>query len=359
MKLTNYEEDLLKGKYGPVLKRCMEILVAVGECYEAESMVPVTSVHIAGNYPVLMDEGVEWLEELANEGLKVKVFTTKNPEMFDFEDFKELNVPERFIEKQLRIDKALKSLGVTLFYSCHHYLLGNTPRFKDHIAWASSGSQVYANSIIGARSNRDGDHVGICAALTGVVPAWGMHLDENRKGQILIDVTNLDFNKLNHADCQALGWQIGKKIGEKTPVFKGLPPNLNIEKIKGLLYTITVTGAIGMVHLVGITPEAPTVEAAFGTEEVKEEPIVISKDEIYKAYGEISSAKDEKVDLVIFGCPQCTIQDIEKAAQLLEGKKVHKDTELWICTSRWCKELSKRMGLIDIIKKAGGRLVAD
>jgi len=133
MKLNRYEEDVLRGRYGPVMKRCMEMLVAYGECYEAERIVSISSVHIAGNYPVLMDEGVEWLEELAGAGTKVKVFTTKNPEMFDFEDVVALGVPERFIEKQIRINRALKALGVTLFYSCHHYLLGNAPRFGDHI----------------------------------------------------------------------------------------------------------------------------------------------------------------------------------------------------------------------------------
>jgi len=359
MKLNRYEEDVLRGRYGPGMKRCMEMLVAYGECYEAERMVPISSVHIAGNYPVLMDEGVEWLEELAGAGTKVKVFTTKNPEMFDFEDVVALGVPERFIEKQIRIDRALKALGVTLFYSCHHYLLGNAPRFGDHIVWASSGSQVYVNSIIGARSNRDGDHIGLFAAMTGVVPEWGLHITENRRGQVLVDLHNLDFNRLNRADCQALGWQLGKKVGEKTPVFAGLPEDLDIEKIKGILYTITVTGAVGLVHLAGITPEAPTVEAAFGGNTIPSESIKISEDEIKKAYSEISSAKDEKVDLVIFGCPQCTIQDIGRVAELLEGKRLHPETELWICTSRWCKELSKRMGFFDTITSAGGRIVAD
>lgn len=359
MRLNIREEDILAGKYGHTMQRCMEMLVAIGECYEAERMVPVTSVHIAGNYPVLMDEGVEWLEELAEEGLKVSIFTTKNPEMFDFESVEELGVPYRLQERQLRIDKALKSLGVTLFYSCHHYLLGNTPRFGDHIAWASSGSQVYANSIIGARSNRDGDHVGLCAAIIGVVPEWGMHLTENRKGQVLIDLSNMDFERLNHADYQAMGWQLGKKVGEKTPVLAGLPHDLDIEKIKAMLYTITVTGAVGMVHLAGITPEAPTVETAFGENGVPSEFLRITEEEIDQAYHDISTAKDEKVDLVIFGCPQCTIQNIGKVADLLKGRRVHPETELWICTSKWCKELSKRMGFLDIITAAGGRIVAD
>jgi predicted aconitase len=359
MRLEEREEDILAGKYGPQMKRCMEILVAVGECYEAQRMIPITSVHIAGNYPVMMDEGVEWLEQIASGGLKVSVFTTKHPEMFDFEGVNELGVPEIYRDRQGRIDAALRSMGVTLLYSCHHFLVGNVPRFGEHIAWASSGSQVYANSVIGARSNRDGDHVALCAAITGVIPEWGMHLTENRKGQVLVDLSDLDSSALNYTDWQALGWQVGKKVGALTPVFVGLPPDLATLNIRGILYTMTVTGAAGLAHLVGITPEAPTLQAAFGGQQVPDHCIGVTEKEIREAYREISSATDEKVDLVIFGCPQCSIQEIEKVARLVEGKKVHPDTELWVCTSNWCKKLSERMGLLDTIKAAGGRIVAD
>jgi predicted aconitase len=359
MKLQKREEDLLSGKYGPKQKQCMEILISLGDCYEAQRMIPISSAHIAGNYAVMMDEGVEWLEAFAADRLKVSVFTTKNPELYDFEDAGELKVPEVYRHKQTRIDAALRALGVTLTYSCHHFLVGNLPRFGDHIAWASSGSQVYANSIIGARSNREGDHVILAAAITGLIPEWGMHLTENRRGQVLIDLGNIDFAELDNTDFQAMGWQLGKKIGDKLPVLVGLPPDLPIEDIKGLLYSMTVTGAMGLVHMVGITPEAPTVEAAFGVTECPKETIQITQKEIRQAYREISSATDNKVDLVIFGCPQCTIKEIGKAAALLEGKKIHPETELWICTSNWCKKLSERMGLLETIKAAGGRIVAD
>jgi predicted aconitase len=360
MKLDKREEDFLSGKRGPHLKTCMEILLAVGECYGAERMIPVTSVHIAGNYPVMMDEGVEWLEALAAEGLKVSVFTTKHPEMFDFEEVNQLNVPEFYRDKQYRIDAALRSMGVTLVYSCHHFLVGNVPRFGEHIAWASSGSQIYANSVIGARSNRDGDHVAICAAITGVIPEWGMHLTENRKGQVIIDVSDIDFSALNYTDWQAMGWQLGKKLGTMTPVFVGLPDDVTNINIRGLLYSMTVTGAPGLAHLVGITPEAPTVEVALGGHSCRDDDsIMVTEKEIEAAYREISTATDEKLDLIIFGCPQCSIQEIGDLASLLEGKKIHPETKLWVCTSNWCKKLSERMKLLETIESAGGKILGD
>ena len=359
MELNEEQKDMLEGKGGRGARKAMEILAAYGECNDAERMIPVTSVHVAGNYSVLMDEGIEWLEDLAGEGTKVSVFTTKNPELFDFEEAEELHIPNIYQIRQKRIHEALKSLGVTLTYSCHHYLVGNVPRFGDHIAWASSGSQVFANSVIGARSNRDGDHVALAAAITGVIPEWGMHITENRKAEMLIDVSPLDLSRYGPADYKALGWYLGKLVGSKIPAFINLPSNMHIEGVKGLLYTLTVTGATSLVHLVGITPEAPSLEAAFGGPVPASADITASQDEVDRAYREISSSLEEKVDLVIFGCPQCSIQEVQEIAGLLKGRKIHPETQLWICTSRWVKTLCERMGLRENLESSGVRIVAD
>ena len=359
MELNEQQKEMLEGGKGPGAVTAMEILLAYGDCYNAERMIPITSVHIAGNYPVLMDEGIKWLEDLSRGGTKVSVYTTKNPEMFDFENAEELQIPMVYQTRQKRIHEALKSLGVTLTYSCHHYLVGNVPRFGDHIAWASSGSQVFANSVIGARSNRDGDHVAIAAAITGSIPEWGMHLSKNRKAEIVIDVGKLPLETYGPADYKALGWSLGKQVGMKIPAFINLPADMHIEAVKGLLYTLTVTGAAGLVHLVGITPEAATLEAAFGGPPPSTPDIVPLQEEVEKAYREISSSSQEKVDLVIFGCPQCSIQEVQEIAALLENKKLHPDTQLWICTSRWVKTLCERMGLIEALEASGARVVCD
>lgn len=359
MELNNQQQEMLDGKQGPGVQKAMEILQAYGDCYEAERMVPVTSVHVAGNFPVLMDEGIEWLEELAAGGTRVRVFTTKNPEMFDPEQVDEMEIPTVYRVRQRRIHDALKSLGIVLTYTCHHYLVGNVPRFGDHIAWASSGSQVFANSVIGARSNRDGDHVALAAAITGAIPEWGLHLAENRKAEILIDVDGLRFEEYEPTDYKALGWHLGKQVGMKIPAFVNLPKDIHIEGVKGLLYTLTVTGAMGLVHLVGITPEAPTVEAAFGGGAPGTPDITVSQKEVDEAFYEISSCSTDKVDLVIFGCPQCSIQEVQEIAGLLEGKRVHPDTQLWICTSRWVKTLCERMGLLEALRASGARVVSD
>jgi predicted aconitase len=359
MELNKQQERMLEGKQGSGARKAMEILLAYGNCYGALRMIPVTSVHMAGNFPVLMDEGIEWLEDLARDGTKVAVFTTKNPEMVDFEQAEELHIPTIYQVRQKRIHEALKALGLTLTYSCHHYLLGNVPRFGDHIAWASSGSQVFANSVIGARSNRDGDHVALAAAITGVIPEWGMHLDENRKAGMLVDVAQLPLETYGPADYKALGWHLGKWVGTRIPAVVNLPRDIPIEGIKGLLYTLTVTGAAGLVHLVGITPEAPALEAAFGGPHPASPDIMPSQKDVDKAFLDISSSQEDKVDMVLFGCPQCSIQEVQEIAALIEGKKLHPDTQLWICTSRWVKTLCERMGLLDTVRASGARVVCD
>ncbi len=359
MELNKAQELMLEGRQGSGARKAMEILLAYGDCYDADRLIPVTSVHIAGNFPVLMDEGIEWLEDLANEGAKVAVFTTKNPEMYDFEQAEELRIPTIYQVRQKRIHEALKALGLTLTYSCHHYLLGNVPRFGDHIAWASSGSQVFANSVIGARSNRDGDHVALAAAITGVIPEWGMHLKENRKAGMLIDVGQLPLETYGPADYKALGWYLGKLIGTNIPAVVNLPGDLHIEGIKGLLYTLTVTGAAGLVHLVGITPEAQTLKDVFDRPHPASPDILPLQKDVNQAFLEISSSSEEKVDMVIFGCPQCSIQEVQEIAALLEGKKLHPETQLWICTSRWVKTLCERMGLLERVIASGARILCD
>jgi predicted aconitase len=359
MKLSREHQEMLDGTKGRGVRKAMEILTAYGDCYDAKRMIPITSVHIAGNYPVLMDEGIEWLEELSEGGTRVTVYTTKNPEMYDFEQAEELKIPMAYQERQRRIDSVLRSLGVVPTYSCHHYLVGNVPRFGDHIAWASSGSQVFANSVIGARSNRDGDHVAIAAAIAGVIPEWGLHMAENRFGEMLIDAGNLDHRHYEPADYKALGWSLGKIVGARIPVIVGLPKDLHIESVKGLLYTLTVTGATGLVHLVGITPEAPEVASAFKGLPPASPEVVATKAHVDKAYDEISSSSERKVDLVIFGCPQCSIQEVQEICGLLGGRKLHPETQLWICTSRWVKTLCERMGLLEELAASGARVVAD
>jgi len=358
MYLTNEEEKMLKGDHGPGVQKAMEILVAIGDLYDAEKMIPISSAHMAGNYGPLRDEGVEWLEEFAETGASTKVFTTVNPQSFDFDLYKEMDVPENFRKIQLRIDRALRKLGVKLFYTCQQFLVGNLPKKGEHIAWAASESEIFANSVLGAMTNREGDHSALAAAVTGKTPEYGMHLPENRIGNILVDVTELNIEKLTQTDYAAMGYYVGKIVGDKIPVFVGLPKDISLQNLQALAYPLPVSGAVPMFHLVGITPEAPTLEAAFGGGK-PEDKIKVTASDIKEVYEESCRTDEGKVDLVIFGCPHCTLQEIEEIATMLTGRKVCNGVKLWVCTSKATKAIAERMGYGNTLRRAGGMLVAD
>lgn len=362
MLLTDEQKEMLQGKKGEAAKLAMELLLTYSETVGAEELVPIVSAHIAGSYPVIEDEGIEWLEEIVARGARTRIFCTKNPELFPLEGDTDLweQLPE-LVElkgKQDRICALMNRLGVIPFYSCHHYILGNLPRFGQHIAWASSGSQVFANSLLGARSNRDADHAVIAGAITGYVPKWGLHLDENRRGEVVVDVSGVICDTKDSADYKALGWYIGKVVQGRVPVIVGLQGGLDIECIKGLLYTMTVTGSMGLAHLVGITPEARAAEEALQGRSF-EDVVVLHRDVLQSAYEEISNAASEEVDAVIFGCPHCTIQEILEIGETLHGRKISANCELWISTSKWVKTLCQRMGFLEELKALGVKVVSD
>jgi predicted aconitase len=336
----------------------MEILVALGEIYHAEKLIPVGSAHMAGNFGVLGNEGVEWLEEFAETGVKAKVFTTVNPQCFDFEFWREMGVPEFFREMQLRIDRALRKLRFKLFYTCQQFLVGNLARKGEHLAWAESVSEVFANSVFGAMTNREGDHSAIATAVVGKTPAYGMHLPENRVGRVLVDVGQLNLENFTSTDYASMAYHTGRIVGDKIPVFVNLPKGISLQNLNSIAYALPVSGGVPMFHAAGVTPEAQTLQEAFGGDK-PDEKITITPSDVKKVYEELQRTDEEKVDYVIFGCPHCTLQEIEEIALLLEGKKVHPKVKLWVFTSKAAKSYADRMGYSSMIGRAGGLVLAD
>ena len=188
MKLTQEEQDMLDGKYGKAVKKSMEILTTLGEIFDAECMVDVYGVQIAGvSYANLGEAGLEFLSEMAEDG-KVRVLTTLNPAGMDRENWKALGIDEEFAKNQNRAIDAFARMGIITTCSCTPYLIGNTPHFGQHLAWAESSAVCYANSVIGAKTNREGGPSALASAITGKTPKYGYHLDENRHGEVLINV---------------------------------------------------------------------------------------------------------------------------------------------------------------------------
>jgi len=346
MHLTKEEEKILDGEKGEVTERLFRLLVRLGEIYGADKMIPVGSVQVAGvSYKSISDPGTAFLEDMASKGAKVQVLTYLNPAGMDLENWKELGFPKDFAKNQLRIMDAFKKMGIVVTSTCTPYLAGNLPRFREHIAWSESSAVSFSNSVIGARTNREGGPSALAAAICGVTPNYGLHLWENRQPTVKVKVdADLSYN----SDFGALGWYIGKQVKNKKPIFTGIK-NANTDQLKALGAAMAASGAVALYHVKDLTPEADLVE------DKGLETINFGKGELKETYDKLNTGK--KPDIVIFGCPHASLREISQVADRVNGKHLKKP--VWICTSRMVKEASERMGYNEIIAKAGGSVVAD
>lgn len=349
MILTQEQQDMLDGKYGEGTAFAMKIQVAIGESFDAEKMVPITRAHVA----LSNQEADLWFaEKLLNAGAKCRIAPTVNPG-FCLSFFKNKDmVSKEDAELMQRTHDAYKGLGAVLSYNCTPYIDTNVPNFGEVVAFSESSATPYVNSVWGARSNREGANSALCAAITGYVPEYGLLFDENRKGDILVDVK---ADMKTDYDYHILG-MLGKKIGNGIPVFTGLPKHISKEALRNLGAQLNTSGAYGMYHIVGFTPEAPTVEAAFGGKEPKRK-VIITNDDMVAILEEISLEGNRQIDFAMFGCPHFTLEEVKYIANRIQGQKLKK--EMWILTSSHVKEMAVRMGFDDVISKSGGYIVPD
>jgi predicted aconitase len=346
MYLTKEEEKTLNGEKGEVLERLFRLLVRLGDIYGADKMIPVGSVQVAGvSYKSIGDPGTEFLEDIASKRAQVKVLTYLNPAGMDLENWETLGFPKDFAKNQLRIMDAFKKMGIVITSTCTPYLAGNLPRFREHIAWSESSAVSFSNSVIGARTNREGGPSALAAAICGVTPNYGLHIWEKRQPTIKVNVdTELKYN----SDFGALGYYVGKQVKNKIPYFSGIK-DANTDQLKALGAAMAASGAVALYHVEGLTPEADLVVNK-GLDSIN-----VGKVEIKETYDKLNTG--ETPDIVIFGCPHASLREISALADRLAGKQLKKP--VWICTSRMVKEAADRMGYNEIIAKAGGSIVAD
>jgi hypothetical protein len=350
MQLTDEEKRMLDGEYGEVVRKSLKILVALGEIYGAERMLKIKNVHSPGvSYRVAGDAGLNFVKDASREG-RFTIPVTLNTIGIDSERWEELeyHFPRCFALKQIELLDAYQKMGAIATYTCVPYLTGNIPAMGEHIAWGESSAVAYVNSVVGARTNREGGPSALAAAVTGRVPEYGFHLEENRKGKYLIRV---DMELKTDKDYAVLGYFAGRIAGRDVPVFEGIKWRPTLENLKALSAAIASSGAVALYHIVGVTPEAPTADAVIG----KQEPIIFGRKEYREVVEKFTINGD--VDFVVIGCPHCSIVEIGKVARLLEGKKVK--AEFWVCTARQTKVLADKMGLTEIIEKAGARIICD
>lgn len=356
MFLSDEEKRMLDGEYGAGTQRAMTFLKTLGEALDAEKMVKVTSAHIISALPT------EYLEQMTEGVTKTRTMVSLMP-CFDPTYWREkygIVSKEETIggvglanENQYVKNMALlRNLNVLPTFTCTPYTVGIVPRHNDVCVWAGTSGQNAANSMFGARAPRESIATCVASSITGVVPYQGLLKPENRFAELLINTEELDIGNFTLADYGALGYYIGKVARIRNVVFDGLPNTMTTEQCKYLTSPLTVDGACTMCHMVGVTPEAPTVEAALGGKKPKE-VVRVRKKDLQDVRDMFTNAGGNEVKLAVFGCPHCTIIELAELASLLEGRRAKEGTQLMVGVSNMTYALAKEAGYIDAIEKVG------
>jgi predicted aconitase len=356
MQLSDEEKRMLDGEYGPGTQRAMAFLKTLGEALDADKMVGVTSTHILPDMPT------EYLEQMTEGVTRMRTMVSLMP-CFDPHYWRERYgivstdkliggvglTDEQDYARNLAI---LKKLGVIPTFTCTPYTVGIVPRRNDTVIWSGTSGQNAANSLFGARAPRQSLATSVASSITGVAPYEGLMKPENRFAELLIDTVELDVGTFTHADFGALGYYIGKVAGIRNVVFDGLPRTMTIEQCKYLTSPLTVDGACTMCHMVGVTPEAPTLEAALGGKRPRE-IIKVSRKDLQAVRDIFNTVSPAEVQLAVFGCPHLTITEVRELASLLEGKRLKQGAQLMVGISHMTAGLAKEAGYVDTIERAG------
>ncbi|MGC9310147.1 MAG: aconitase X [Candidatus Aenigmatarchaeota archaeon] len=347
MYLTREEEQVLKGSEGPVAAKCMRLLAKLGDIYGADRMIDVSSCQAAGvSYKSIGEPGLNFLKGFAREGAIVKVPTFLNPAGMDLECWEEIPVSREFAVKQKEIIEAFSRMGTVPTCSCTPYLFGNLPRFGEHLAWSESSAVSFANSVIGARTNREGGFSALASAITGKAPDYGLHRSENRVPQIRVDVSAA---LKDSADFGAMGYFAGLVVKNRIPFFTGIT-TAGTDGLKSLGAAMAASGAVALYHMESITPEACLYDPSAIAETIE-----FNKANLEESYRALSNCNEP--DLIVIGCPHASISEIQLLAQKLRGKILKK--EFWVCTSKAMKAWSDRMGYTNDLEAAGARILCD
>ncbi|MDJ0784021.1 MAG: aconitase X catalytic domain-containing protein [Desulfosarcinaceae bacterium] len=370
LKLERDEREMLAGDLGPARQRAMALLVKYANALGADRFIDIRNVTIIpGSIPNVeivrkivpsMD-----IDEIASRFMldsdervvvdKVKAFTTTNATWRD-QAYPELQKGSKaHCDLLQRLAEYCKRIGMIHLATCTPYQVGNLPVRGEHIAWTESSAVAYSNSVIGARTNIEGLHSAFAAAITGKIPNWGMHLDRNRRGKVLVEVA-VDMSDLR--EWSLLGYYVASQVGLNLPIYEHINHLPDLTQLMALCAAGISGGSVVMHHLVGITPEAPTVEAASGGRRPEFE-LRFAAAERRRTYEWLNRSGKDAVDIVALGCPHCTLESLRQIAELLDGKKISANTKLYLTTNSMIKAMGAIQGYNAVIEKAGGLILQD
>lgn len=350
MQLTREEETILAGGQGDLPAKLLKLIVKLGESYGADKLIPITSAHTVLNFGhSFITSAAKILHNIADAGLKVSVPTTADP-VVDKTFSQELANIMGMFPVQDQVIEDLTRIGVRGF-TCTPYLVDNRPKFGDHCAWAESSAVVYINSVLGARTNREGGVLDIASAIIGKTPNYGLHLQENRKGQVLFKI---HLNNWEDIDLTSLGLRIGEIAGAKIPVIDGLK-DLTPDGLKNLGAASAASGAVALIHVVGLTPEAKTLNDAFQGEK-PEDVVDVDRNMLSGISKKYSTEWPDAPKNIGIGCPHLSESEVGSILTKLEGKQVSQGRSLWICCSQAVKDVIMKSQYRDVVQRSGVKI---
>jgi predicted aconitase len=375
MKLAPDEKRMLDGAEGSARQKAMQLLTEYGDALGAESFLDTNNVHLLIGfhfYPdVLLSKlALDDIDAFVSRSVlnsdervvvdRVKAFTTMHITSmdiahWDLQQATRAGDPANFRDLVVGIEEYCKRIGVAITSTCCPYSVGNLPVLGEHCVWCESSAIGFANSVLGARTNIDGDHSTFASALTGKTPKWGYHLDENRHGTFLVDV---QYQPETILDWDLMGYQCGFKAGNKAPIFDGIGTRPSMYSLMAMSGSMTVTGAVCLFHIVGVTPEAQSLKQATGGRQLKAQ-LTYGPEDRRAAYERVNTARSDAVEYVVMGCPHYNPERLAHVARLLRGRKVNDNVKLLIFTAAQHKTLAARSGWLDIYEQAGAHLLVD
>lgn len=369
MRLTDEEKRMRDGAEGGAVAAAMDLLIRYGEALGAERLVDTRNV--AGT----MTQPSPAKAQLVREGGWAKAYAVINLDSDEELDIPRMRVPtcqlqhgfaedadgltgyaSQSIELQGDAESYFSERGVNILATCTPYQVGNLPVKGEHIAWMESSAVVYANSVLGARSNCEGGASTGAAGLTGKIPYWGLHLPENR---FATHVVRADSRVETFQDWGMFGYFVGEQVQEARPAVIGDLAQPDLTDLKHFGAATATSGGVELYHLPGVTPEAPTLEAAFDGGPIPE-PIVYGDAERRWVYETLNAqGQSEDVDFILLGCPHASLDQLAEIARLLEGRRLHEGTQLWVMTPRALRTMADRNGYTRAITRAGGHVLTD
>lgn len=352
MKPCPNQQGAFQGAAGKARQLAMDMLAAVGRAMDAPDMIPVASAHIVIDAFAMGKPGADLIVSMADSGARFVVPATINAISYDRCLGPEVDDPREFDRHQRRMLDACQAMGAIATCSCNPFSQGIAPLFGEHVAWSESATTGYVNSVLGARSNREGA-TAIASALTGLTPRYGMHVPEYRRATVHFAI---EFQPADESEFNLLGSLIARRAQGRIPVLSGLE-RPSMDALFGFGASFAIVANIPMFHIVGVTPEARSLEDACGG--VPPAPVAVTRADLAIERTVYDSEPATNVDLITIGAPHATIRQIQEIADLLGDRKVKTGVDFLLTTSRSNFSLAESSGLLAKLIAAGVTVTAD